>query len=203
VVLGDEPQDFAYEGCESFLRIGDGNTFREHVTVHRGTKKGSSTVIGNNNYLMALSHVAHNCTIGNNVTICNNTLLGGYVMVEDKAFISANCLIHQFVRIGTLSFLAGGVRMTKDVPPFMTSDNNNIVSSFNLVGLKRAGFDARVRAGIKEAYRLLYRSGLNTSNALAEIEKNELVDEVKHLIEFIRSSERGICFSHSNRNIAG
>jgi UDP-N-acetylglucosamine acyltransferase len=200
-VLGDEPQDVAFEGKESFVKIGQRNIFREYVTVHRGTKEGTSTVIGNDNYFMALSHVAHNCHIANNVIICNNSLLAGYVSVEDKAFISAACLIHQFVRVGALSFIAGGVRLTKDIPPFMMSDNNNIVSSFNVVGLKRAGFDIKVRSAIKEAYRLIYRSGLNISNALAEIEKTAPGAEAKQLIEFIRSSKRGVCLSHSNRNL--
>lgn len=203
VVLGDEPQDSSFKGASSFLKIGDRNTFREHVTVHRGTKQGSSTVIGNDNYFMALSHIAHNCQIGNNVVICNNSLLGGYVTVEDKAFISAGCLIHQFVRIGTLSLIAGGVRLTKDLPPFMIAEGDNIVGSYNIVGLKRAGFDAKVRSSIKEAYRLLYRCELNLSHALAEIEKSSPVNEVRHLIEFIRSSERGICFARSNRNLEG
>lgn len=200
VVLGDEPQDLDFKGGSSFVKIGDRNTFREHVSVHRGTKQGSSTIIGNDNYFMALSHIAHNCQIGNNVIICNNSLLGGYVIVEDKAFISGGCLIHQFVRVGTLSFVAGGVRLAKDLPPFMTAERDNMVGSYNIVGLKRAGLDAKVRSSIKEAYRLLYRCELNLSHALAELEKTNPVDEVKHLIEFIRSAKRGICFSHSNRN---
>lgn len=200
--LGDEPQDLGFKGGDSFLKIGDRNTFREYVTIHRGTKESSSTVIGNDNYIMALAHIGHNCRIGSKVIICNNSLLGGYVAVEDKAFISAGCMIHQFVRIGTLSLLAGGIRLNKDLPPFMTSDNDNVVGSYNIVGLKRAGLDNRVRQEIKEAYRLLYRRGLNLSNALAEIEKRGQSDEVRHLVEFIRSSERGICFSRSNRNQA-
>lgn len=202
VSLGDEPQDLDFKGGDSFLKIGDRNTFREHVTVHRGTKEDSSTVIGNDNYIMALAHIGHNCQIGSNVIICNNCLLGGRTIIDDKAFISAGCMTHQFVRIGTLGFLAAGVRLGKDLPPFMISDKDNVVSSYNIVGLKRAGLDSKVRSEIKGAYRLLYRCGLNLSNALAEIEKTVQADEVKHLVKFIRSSERGICFSRSNRNQA-
>jgi UDP-N-acetylglucosamine acyltransferase len=149
---------------------------------------------------MAFSHIAHNCSIGNNVIICNNALLGGYVEVEDRAFISAGCLIHQFVRIGGLSILAGGVRINRDMPPYMAADNDNTVTGYNIVGLKRGGFELKARSAIKEAYRILYRSGLNLTHALDEIEKTDPPKEVKHLIEFIRSSKRGICFSHSNRS---
>lgn len=198
-VLGDDPQDLSYKGDRTYLKIGARNTFREYTTIHRGTEKESATIIGNNNYLMAFSHIAHNCRIGDGVTICNNSLLGGYVTVEDKAFISANCLIHQFVRIGRLSFAAGGVRLGKDLPPFMMADNDNTVSSFNVVGLKRAGLDLKARSGIKQAYRQIYRSGLNLQHALDELYKTGTTEEVRHLIDFIRSSERGICFSSSNR----
>lgn len=202
VSLGDEPQDLNFKGADSFLKIGDRNTFREYATVHRGTEESSFTVIGNDNYIMALAHIGHNCQIGSNVIICNNSLLGGRTTIGDRAFISAGCMTHQFVRIGTLSFLAAGVRLGKDLPPFMTSDKDNVVSSYNIVGLRRTGLDSKARSAIKEAYRLLYRCGLNLSNALTEIEKAELTDEVKGLVEFIRSSERGICFSRSNRGQA-
>jgi len=198
-VLGDEPQDIAYKGEESYLTIGDRNTFREYVTVHRGTQRGSATTIGNDNYFMALSHIAHNCKIGNDVTICNNSLFGGHVVVDDKAFISGSGMIHQFVRIGTLAFVAGGVKLTKDLPPFMLADSINSVATYNIVGIKRAGFDSKARKEIKEAFRIIYRSGLNLSNALAEIEKREITPEVKCIVDFIRTSKRGICFSRSNR----
>ncbi|MFH1868623.1 MAG: acyl-ACP--UDP-N-acetylglucosamine O-acyltransferase [Candidatus Omnitrophota bacterium] len=201
-VLGDAPQDTAYKGERTYLKIGERNTFREYTTIHRGTKKDSATVIGNDNYFMAFAHVAHNCQIGNNVTMCNYSFFGGYVVVEDKAFISARCGVQQFTRIGRLSFLAGGVRLTKDLPPFMMAGDDNTVSTFNLVGLKRAGLDLKVRSGIKEAYRCVYRSGLNLSHALDEIDKTEKTEEVSHFVDFIRSSERGVCFAHSNRTIS-
>ncbi len=197
--LGGEPQDLAYKGEKSYLTIGKNNTFREHVTVHRGTAKDSATTIGESNYFMCLAHIAHNSCIGNNVIICNNALLGGYVEVEDRAFISGGCLIHQFVRIGTLSMVGGGVRLNKDFPPFMSTGNDNIVTAYNVIGLRRAGTSITARKEIKEAYRLLYRAGLNQSQALSEIEKIAKSSETRHLIDFIRSSKRGVCVSHSNR----
>ena len=197
--LGGEPQDLAYKGEKSFLKIGKNNTFREHVTVHRGTAKDSYTVIGDSNYFMCLAHIAHNCSIGNNVIICNNALLGGYVEVEDRAFVSGGCLIHQFVRIGTLAMVGGGVRLNKDFPPFMSTGNDNIVTAYNIIGLRRAGTSIEARKEIKEAFRLLYRAGLNQSQALSDIEAIAKSSEVCHLIDFIRSSKRGVCASHSNR----
>jgi UDP-N-acetylglucosamine acyltransferase len=197
--LGDEPQDLNFKGEKSFVEIGDRNVFREYVTVHRGTEKGSATEIGNDNYFMAFAHIAHNCCIGDNVIVCNNTLLGGHVRLEDRAFLSAGCLLHQFVRVGKVALTGGGVRLNKDIPPYMMSNNNNIISGYNVVGLRRAGIKPQARSQIKEAFRILYRSGLNLSNALAEIEKARPGPEVRHLVEFIRSSKRGICFTRSNQ----
>lgn len=202
VCLGDEPQDLAYKGEKSYLKIGNSNIFREHVTVHRGTAKDSSTTIGDNNYFMCLSHIAHNCTIANNVIICNNALLGGYVEVEDRAFVSGGCLIHQFVRIGTLAMLGGGVRINRDFPPFMSTGNDNIVTTYNIIGLRRAGITIQARKEIKEAHRLLYRAELNQSQALSKLEKIATSQEVLHLIDFIRASKRGVCASQSNRDIS-
>jgi len=199
VILGDEPQDTSFKGEESFVEIGNGNTFREYVTVHRGTEEATTTVIGNDNYFMAFSHVAHNCTVGDSVTVCNNTLLAGYVTIEDKAFISAGCLIHQFVRVGTLSMAGGGVKINKDILPFMVSTVNNVIDSYNIVGLKRAELSPEVRKEIKQAYSTIYRSGMNLSNALETIEKTGPCKEVQHILEFARTSKRGICFSRSNR----
>lgn len=199
VCLGDKPQDLAYKGEKSYLKIGNNNVFREHVTVHRGTVKDSSTVIGDNNYFMCLSHIAHNCAIGNNVIICNNTLLGGYVEIEDKVFIGGGCLIHQFVRIGALAMLAGGVRINKDFPPFMSTGNDNVVTAYNIIGLRRSEMTIQARKEIKEAHRLLHRAGLNQSQALSKIEEIATSQEALHLLDFIRASKRGVCTSHSNR----
>ena len=199
--LGGEPQDLAYKGARSYLKIGSNNVFREYATVHRGTEEGSSTLIGDNNYFMCLSHVAHNCKIGDNVIICNNTMLAGYTEIADRVFISATCLVHQFVRIGTLAMIGGGVRLNKDFPPYMSTAADNIVESYNIIGLKRAGLDAKTRNAIKQAHRILYRENLNTKSALEKIASIEDSPAIKHLVDFIKSSKRGVCTAYSNRNI--
>jgi UDP-N-acetylglucosamine acyltransferase len=194
-VLGDAPQDKAYQGEESYLKIGDSNIFRECVQVHRGTAAGSSTVIDNNNFLMAAAHVGHNCRLGDHVVIANGALLGGYVEVGDHAFISGNCVVHQFVRIGKLSLMRGLSGASRDVPPYSIVDWQHRVRGVNVVGLKRAGFDkGRIRE-IKQAFRVLFRKRRNLSLAIKEIEGNgNYSADVNTLIEFIKSSTRGVCF---------
>jgi len=192
-VLGDVPQDTAFTDKATYLKIGKHNIIREYVTIHRGTKEGTSTIIGNNNYLMASSHVAHNCQIGNNVIIANSALLGGYVTVEDSAFISGNVVIHQFSRIGRLSMIGGFSGVNKDVPPYMTVRGPSVVWSINLVGLRRAKFDRKTISEIKNAYETLYHSDLNTEQAVEKILEAKPGKEVMQLVEFIRNSKRGIC----------
>ena len=194
-VLGDAPQDKAYSGEESYLKIGDHNVFREHVQVHRGTAPGSSTVIGDHNYLMAGSHVGHNCRLGDQIVLANGALLGGYVDVGDHAFISGHCVVHQFVRVGELSLMRGLSGASRDVPPYSIVDWQHTVRGVNVVGLKRVGFDEpRIRA-LKDAFRLLFRKGRNLAVALMEVEANkDLSPEVITLLEFIKSSKRGVCF---------
>jgi UDP-N-acetylglucosamine acyltransferase len=202
VCLGAEPQDLSYKGQESFLKIGHKNIFREYVTIHRGSSETESTMIGDNNYFMCFSHIGHDCRIGNNVIVCNNTLLAGHVDVEDKAFISAACLIHQFVRIGALSMIGGGVRLNKDFPPYMSTTADNIVESYNIIGLRRAGISPQVRQQIKHAFSVLYRENKNTSSAVDTLAGKADCHEVRHLIDFIKQSKRGICTARSNRNKA-
>jgi UDP-N-acetylglucosamine acyltransferase len=194
-VLGDAPQDKAYKGQESFLSIGDRNIFREHVQVHRGTAAGSTTVIGNDNFLMATSHVGHNCRLGDNVVLANGALLGGYVEVGKNAFISGNCVVHQFVRIGEYALMRGLSGTSRDVPPYAIIDWQHTVRGVNVVGLKRAGFDdERIRA-IREAFRVLFRPGRNLAIAVKEAEKITGANtDVSALLEFIRTSKRGVCF---------
>ncbi len=198
VTLGGEPQDLVYKGGKSFLKIGDRDVFREYVTVHRGTKEGSSTIIGNDNYFMALSHIAHNCHIHNNVVVCNNSLLAGYVEAEDMAFISGSCVVHQFTKIGKLAILGGAIKISKDAPPFMTVRENNMVSAYNAVGLKRANISPEARNQIKQAYKIIFASGLNTTHAIEEIEKKFHSEEVNYLAGFIKASKRGICTGNKN-----
>lgn len=193
-VLGHIPQHLDFKGEKSYLKVGDRNIFREYCTVHRGLKEGSSTVIGNDNFLMGFSHVAHDCHIGNKVVICNGALLAGHVIIEDRVFIGGNAAVHQFVKIGTQVMIGGLTRVIKDVPPYMLVEGNSEVCSLNLVGLKRSDISEATKAQIKQAYKLLYRSDLNVSQALEAIQKlGDLTDEVKQMVEFIKSSERGIC----------
>ena len=194
-VLGDAPQDKAYHGEESYLRVGDHNIFREYVQVHRGTAPGSSTLIGSHNFLMAAAHVGHNCRLGDHIAIANGALLGGYVEVGDHAFISGHCVVHQFVRVGELSLMRGLSGTSRDVPPYSIVDWQHRVRGVNVVGLKRVGFDeARIRE-IKEAFRILFRKGRNLSLAIREVESNGKVSQdVATLLEFIKTSRRGVCF---------
>ncbi|MEW6094932.1 MAG: acyl-ACP--UDP-N-acetylglucosamine O-acyltransferase [bacterium] len=194
-VIGHEPQIKGYEEKEAYCIIGDNNIIREYVTIHRGWKKGEITKIGNDNYIMANAHIAHNCEIGSGVIITNYTAIGGHVIVEDKAVISALIGIHQFCRIGTYAMIGGVSTVVKDVPPYMlTGGNPAIVHGINTVGLQRAGFAPDIRTNIKTAYKILYRSGLNTSQALEKIAQDiPSSPEIKHLIEFIKNSKRGIC----------
>ena len=193
-VLGDVPQDLAFPGEQSFLRIGNGNVIREHVQMHRGTKPGSATVVGDNNYFMTNAHVAHNCRIGNEVIIANGALLGGYVELADRVFISGNCALHQFVRVGRLALLRGLTKAARDVPPFCIVDGTHTVRAINRVGLRRAGFAMRQIQDVHRAVRLLFGRPRNLRVALAEVEASPCSPEVRELIEFIRTSTRGVAF---------
>jgi UDP-N-acetylglucosamine acyltransferase len=193
-VLGTDPLDKGFTGERSYLRIGHRNKIREHYTISRGTEPESVTEIGDGNYIMTSGHIAHNCKIGNNTVIASCALVAGYAEVEDEAFISGGVVIHQFSRIGRLAMIGGNSRVNLDVPPFfLYSDFNVTPKGLNLVGLKRAGFDAAEIARLKQAYQLLYRSGLKLEDALKRIEAEVPGDSSRHLVDFIRKSKRGIC----------
>ncbi|MGH7887318.1 MAG: acyl-ACP--UDP-N-acetylglucosamine O-acyltransferase [Candidatus Binatia bacterium] len=194
-VLGAAPQDKAYKGQESYLRVGDRNIFREHVQVHRGTVADSATVIGNDNFLMATAHVGHNCQVGDGVILANGALLGGHVEVGNSVFISGNCVVHQFVRIGDYALMRGLSGTSRDVPPYAIVDWQHRVRGVNVVGLQRAGFDeTRIRA-IRRAFRILFRPGRNLAIAVNEVEQSKRVSgDVAALLDFIKSSKRGVCF---------
>jgi UDP-N-acetylglucosamine acyltransferase len=193
-VIGHVPQDVAYKGWQSFLKIGDRNIIREHSQVHRGTAEGSATQIGDDNFLMHHSHVAHNCQIGNRTIIAGGALLAGYVQVEDGAFISGNCVVHQFVRIGTLALLRGLSRTSRDVPPFSIMDGTHTVRGLNVVGLRRAGFDReRIRA-LRQAFSRLFRHKVNLKRAVEELRQGWCSPDVLYLLDFIQHSKRGVCF---------
>lgn len=198
-VIGHDPQDFGYKGEESFLEIGNGNSFREYVTVHRGNREGTVTRIGDNNYFMVQSHVAHNCSIGNNIILAGGSLLAGHVTIEDRALISGNCVVHQFCRIGMLSMMRGLSRTSRDVPPFCIMDETHTVRTVNLVGLRRNGYDApRVRA-VKNAFKVLFRGGPNMRENLEKAESElEMTADVRYLLDFIKESKRGVCFGRGS-----
>lgn len=192
-IVGHEPQDYAFKGEESYTVIGDHNIIREYATIHRGTKPGSATRVGNHNFLMALSHLAHNAQLGNHVIVVNNALVGGYVEVADRAYISGNCAIHQFCRVGTLSLMRGGSRTSRDVPPFCIIDGEHTVRGLNLVGLKRAGFTTEQIRPLQQAVRYLFFRRGNLKLAVEKVEAEvPLTPEVAHLLNFIKTSQRGV-----------
>ncbi len=193
-VIGTPAQDVHHKGEKSFVEIGDDNLIREYVTIHRGTKEGSTTHIGNSNFLMAYCHVAHNCWVGNEVVIANMGTLAGYVRVEDKAIIGGLSAIHQNVRIGTLVMIGGCTKIIKDIPPFTLADGNPAsLHGLNVVGLRRAGFTATTRGSLSKAYKILFRTGLNTTQALKKIgDELENINEINYLCNFINTSRRGI-----------
>jgi UDP-N-acetylglucosamine acyltransferase len=193
-VLGTDPLDKSFTGQRSYLRIGNGNKIREHYTISRGTEPESVTEIGDQNYIMTSGHIAHNCRIGSRTVIASCALVAGYVEVEDEAFISGGVVVHQFSKIGRLAMIGGNTRVNSDAPPFFLYAGHDIVArGLNLVGLKRAGYKASQVAPIKQAYRLLYRSGLKLEDALARIESEIATPETLHLVAFVRRSSRGIC----------
>jgi UDP-N-acetylglucosamine acyltransferase len=193
-VIGHTPQDVAYrKGIRSFTRIGNRNIIREYATVHRGTKEGTATVIGDDNFLMANTHVAHNCELANRVVMVNFASLSGYCVVEDQAFLSGMVGLHQFTRVGKLAIVSALSAVNKDVPPFfMCGGRPARAQGINVVGLRRAKIQAASRQEIKEAFRCLYRSGLNVGQAVEAMGKELHSEEVRHLVAFIRSSKRGI-----------
>ena len=193
-VVGHLPQDLTFnKDKKSYVKVGKRSVIREYATIHRATVEGSATVIGDDCYLMAVSHVGHDCNIGNGVIIANGALLAGHVSVGDFAFISGNVVVHQFCRIGTLSMIGGFTGINKDVPPYMLVRGPSVIRSVNLIGLRRAKFPRELIETIKEAYKLLYLSNLNTAQALEAIGKLKPSKELKHLTEFISGSKRGIC----------
>jgi UDP-N-acetylglucosamine acyltransferase len=189
-----------YHGEKAFTRIGDHNTFREGVTVHRGYRQDTSTIIGNHNYFMVNSHVAHNCRVEDHVILVNGALLAGHVEVSKRAIISGNCQIHQFVRIGELAMMRGGSSATKDVPPFCINDQMSRIRAINLIGMKRNGFDPKRIQAVKSAFRIIFRSGLRLEKALEILEKDsDTRADVRLMVDFIRASKRGIGNSRPGR----
>jgi UDP-N-acetylglucosamine acyltransferase len=195
-VIGDAPQDLKYKKEPTRVVIGDHNVFREHVTVNRATKPEDATVVGSNNFMMAGAHIAHNCVVGNHVIIANGTPLGGHAVVQDRAFLSGNCLVHQFCRVGTLAIMQGGSAISKDLPPFTVARGDNGICGLNVVGLRRAGFSAADRLELKQLYHALFRSGKIFSEAVAGARGKFSSPGAKVMLEFIGTAKRGICTDH-------
>jgi UDP-N-acetylglucosamine acyltransferase len=192
-VIGDVPQDRAFQGGVSFCRIGDGVVIREHATIHRGTAPDTVTTIGDRCLIMAGSHIGHNCTLGAEVTLVNGALLGGYVQVGCKAFISGNVGVHQFVRIGELAMVGVLSKVTQDVPPYLMFGGSGKCVGVNTVGMRRAGMGSCERLELTQAFRLLYRVPGSLPGNLERLEAIATTDAVRNLIQFLRSpSRRGI-----------
>jgi len=192
-ILGEKPQHLRFKDAPTTLEIGDGNTFRESVTVHRGTTHSMKTVIGNDNYFMVNCHVAHDCVVGNRCVIANGALIAGHCIVGDSVFLSGNCAIHQFVRIGKLALMSACSITTKDVPPFTMHQGVDNVVGLNLVGLRRAGMSHEQINSLRSAFRVLYRQGLPTGAAIERIEAEYGdVDVVQEVVAFLKTTSRGI-----------
>ena len=191
-VIGDTPQDLKYKNEPTGLRIGDNNVFREHVTIHRSTKTSEETVIGSRNFFMQHSHVAHNCVIADDTIIAGGALLAGHVVVQDRVFISGNCLVHQFCRVGRLAMMQGGSAISKDLPPFCIALQGNEMCGLNVVGLRRAGFSTEERFELKQLYKALFRSGKNSREALAAAQKTFSSAPSKILLDFVAEAKRGV-----------
>ncbi len=192
-VIGEAPQDLKYRGEPSGLIIGEKNVFREHATVHRSNSASEHTLIGSNNFLMAHCHVAHNCRVGNNTVIANGALLGGHAVVGDRALISGNCLVHQFVRVGTLAIMQGGSAISKDLPPYTVARGDNGICGLNTVGLRRSGMQAEDRLELKRLYHALFRSGEPLRRAVERARETFTSPAAKVLLDFIAASKRGVC----------
>jgi UDP-N-acetylglucosamine acyltransferase len=192
--IGLRCQDLKYAGEKTYVEIGDGTIIRECVTVNSSTGEGSKTTLGQDCFLMAYSHVGHNCRLGNGVIMANVASLAGHIVIEDKAVIGGLVGIHQFVHIGTLSMIGGVSKVNQDVPPYALSDGVPCsVRDINAVGLRRHGFSSETRRTLRRAFKILFMSGLATSHAV-KIVKTDLpnIPEIVHLLEFIATSERGI-----------
>lgn len=194
-IIGVPPQDVSFSPeRKTKVEIGDDNIIREYCTIHRGSPDGSATEIGNKNFLMAGAHVGHNCVIGNNVLIANNCLLAGHVRVDDGAFLGGGSTFHQFMHIGRLVMVQGSSAFGKNLPPFVVAAERNSVFGLNIIGLRRAGVSEKDRDEIKRAFKLIYLSGLNTSQALKKAETMAFGAPAREFLDFVAGSKkRGIC----------
>ena len=194
VVIGDEPQDIAYTGGPRKVRIGHRNVFREGTTIHRGSERGEVTVIGDDNFFMQNSHVAHDCRIGNSTIIAGGALLAGWVEVGDRALVSGNCVVHQYTRIGRLAMMRGLSRTSRDIPPFCIMDGTHTLRGINAIGLRRIGLKAAQIRALREVFLALFGKRQNLKLALDRIASGKLTLEAQEMVDFIRASKRGVAF---------
>jgi UDP-N-acetylglucosamine acyltransferase len=190
-IIGAVPQDLSFDPkTKSSVEIGNRNRIREYCTIHRGSIEGTATTMGDDNFLMAGNHLGHNCILGNGVVMANDCLLAGNVRIDDRAFIGGGSRFHQGIRMGRLVMAEG--RFTKNLPPFLSAAKNEVYG-FNIVGMRRANFSGAERDEIKRAFKLLYRSGLNTKQALEEAAKTEFSPVGREFFEFVANAgKRGI-----------
>lgn len=201
-IIGSAPQDFAHDRTiSSEVVIGDDNTFREYVTIHRGSKEGSATRIGDRNFVMAGVHLGHNVRLGDRNVMANNCLLAGYVDVGSDAVFGGGSVFHQFLRVGSMSMIGGGTAWSKDIPPYTIGASINTVNGLNTVGMRRKGVTATARADVKRAYNLLYRSGLNVSQAVETAASSDWLAEAGAFMRFVaEKSRRGLCAARRRGN---
>jgi UDP-N-acetylglucosamine acyltransferase len=192
--IGLKTQDLKWKGGVTRTEIGDGNTFREYVTIHSATGDGEVTTVGSHNTILAYCHIAHNCALGSHIIMSNVATLGGHVTVEDFAVIGGLAAVHQFCRIGKMAMIGGCSKVVQDVTPFMMADGNPAETcTINKTGMERNGVLEKAQSALRQAYKILFREGLTVSNAIMKVEKQlPPLPEVRHLIEFVRASERGI-----------
>jgi UDP-N-acetylglucosamine acyltransferase len=192
--IGLKTQDLKWKGGVTRTEIGDGNTFREYVTIHSATSDGEVTQVGSRSTILAYCHIAHNCTLGSHIIMSNVATLAGHVAVEDYAVIGGLAAVHQFCRIGKMAMIGGCSKVVQDVPPFMMADGNPAETrTVNKTGMERNGISEEAQNALRQAYKILFRQGLTVSNAIAKVEKQmPPLPEIRHLIQFVRASERGI-----------
>jgi UDP-N-acetylglucosamine acyltransferase len=192
--IGLKTQDLKWKGGVTRTEIGDGNTFREYVTIHSATGDGEVTRVGSHNTILAYCHIAHNCMLGDHIIMSNVATLAGHVTVEDYAVIGGLAAVHQFCRIGKMAMIGGCSKVVQDVPPFLMADGNPAETrTINKTGMERNGVSEDAQKALRQAYKILFREGLTISNGIAKLEKKlPPLPEIRHLIQFARSSERGI-----------
>jgi len=197
VVIGDEPQDLTYTGVARSVEIGNRNVFREYCTVHRGSERGDVTIIGDDNFMMQNSHVAHDCRIGDSTIIAGGALLAGWVEVGDRVLVSGNCVVHQYTRIGRLAMMRGLSRTSRDVPPFCIMDGTHTLRGINVIGLKRAGIPSKSIHALRHAFTALFGTRQNLKLAVERFTQSTDTPncpEVTEMLNFIRASKRGVAF---------